>query len=466
MGRYFRTFVGSFAAVSLVVLTACGGGGGGAGGAGDPQGPVPGLQVLGALDGSAAQIALNAAGHGYAMWGERTADGAFRLVSQRHLDGQWLPRAQVLAVPPDVDIGAASLAVLADGEAVAVWVRTSGEQRTLEGARTQGHVWVPFATAIRELDAAGVFPTIRLEADGLGKAILLGAGQFPAEAGKRIFATTLTKEGFGPVETISTDQATGIDFPDLAVAANGDAIASWNQSAAGTSSSVHVRAYAAGQWAGAASIDLLPNSTTRSFAPSVSIGPTGVAAVAWPQRQAGVNKLMFSTADQPLTGNWTVAAELNNPSPSVSNVQMVQDAQGGIVTVWTAPANGAGSRTDLWGQRAGPGALASPGQIIEVRDEGSILDPTLAGGVAGGVVAVWVQDVDSADFSEDEEVFFNRFDPVTGQWGRAEMLVRPSVGRGDVDSLDAARDATGRTLILRTQVAEDGTRSLVLNELP
>lgn len=463
MNRYSKYFCAIAVSLSLVVLAACGGGGGGPDNSTKTWGPAQSLQVSGTLE-EAADIALNATGQGYAAWVEMAADGTSQLISQRYIDGQWQARTPIASATAAETLGAINLAVLPDGQAVAAWTKDTGIAKRVESARTQGDAWVPFATPIQE-GIENIFDA-KLASDGLGNAILVWKALVEGDSTSRIYATTVTKDGFKAVETISTGTLLVIGGSvELAVAANGDAIATWIVETSDPDT-VQVRSYSGGQWTGTAPVALSSGLAFNSFSPHAAIGPNGTAIVVWGQRIAGgANRVAFSTTENVVTGPWQPMAILENDAFSASSPTVTRDPQGGTTIAWVSRGSGSDLRFDAWGQRLG--TATAPGQKLETRDEGSAtLDVRLSSDTNGGVVAVWVQDVDPDALVDNRQIFSNRFNPATAQWGQAEQLDPGSAtGPGAINVLKLAMDATGRALVLRVHSTAAGVNTLVVNAL-
>ena len=293
-----------------------------------------GAAVLSAGGAGAPRVGIDAAGQATAVWLQRDAGLSRRSVwaSRRALGGSW--SAPELIEASDTDFFEVELAVdAASGRLVAAW-------RSAMSPEVEARV----------ADAAGVWgPTARLN---------------------------------GPGNNIN-DLQVGID-------ATGKAVATWSQTAAGsTVTSVWSnRIGGAGTWQGPLRVAVADNDR-QDLDPSLAVSANGSAFLVWTRNGSGV----MASQSSPVAG-WSEPSVLaaGVVSTGVAAPRMVADANGNAMAVWAQGARNSSNQieTTLAAKRFANGAWQGNATVLYAPVATSSLgDVRLAANGLGQFAAVW-----------------------------------------------------------------------------
>lgn len=300
-------------------------------------------------------VALNANGHGVAVYVERVIDtgGGWNDIiwARRYVNGTWEAAERVshgtgepygmYAYEPQVGLDA-------DGNALVVWRQSDNTATDYDGVFASRHDGTGWSTPER-LDslASGYAEALTLAVSANGTAAVVwiedtnpfdpsevGGGPMLPNAWARIYASGAWQSG---VKIGSPDLAgfDGASRPQVTINANGDAAAVWEEHTSAYGYRIMESRYSAlgGTWSTAA--PLAASSTYLSW-PSVAIDPTGNVAAAW-------------SADDPATGiadgilrhydgvadNWSGEIAYENAAEDLSGgPQLGTDANGNVSVAW------------------------------------------------------------------------------------------------------------------------------------
>ena len=235
--------------------------------------------------------------------------------------------------------------------------------------------------------------------------------------------------------------------PQVAVDANGNAIAVWHQDDGHTN--IYTNRYTAstGLWGIAALLET--NDAGYAYYPQVAIDAYGNAIVVWYQN-VGYPYNIWSNRYTASTNSWSGAAKIEtNTAGNALNPQIAIDANGNVVAVWQQYDDVA-SRYDIWSNRytasTGIWSTASP---IETDNAGWATQPQVVFDTSGNAVAVWMQS-DGSRYN----IWSNRYIASTGLWGMAVLLETDNTG--DANNPQIAVDAHGNAVAVWMQ--SDGSR--------
>ena len=390
---------------------------------GGPWQPPSDLSSPSSLAG-APQVTFDAEGNAVAVW-ERS-DGN-RLVVQAaaraRASGRW-------SIPEDLarsggDSLSPQVAVDADGNALAVWVRSSGGVWAVQSSvRPRGSLWQPAETVDRTtagavsphvvfdvrgnavaawaalagtnwsivtaerardggwdapelLAAAGEYPRVRLQlaVDGRGSVFALWEGLNGLHPVVQASVRSASGQRWSVVRDLSDDTSDAVS-PELAVDAGGDVVAVWARTN-GRNWVVQAAQRRAGKsWEPPRTVS---SSGRDAVAPDVALDPRGNALAVW-TRSNGSNTIVQSSYRPRATGVWSPARSLSAPGGDAVTPAVAMDGRGNGTLVWSR-FNGRAFLTQASGYDAeGP----------ELRD---LSVP--AGGVAGEALSFSVRPLDA-----------------------------------------------------------------------
>jgi len=388
--------------LSLLGLAACGGGGGG--GAAAPTSKVFGTAALIETDNAggayAPQIAIDANGNALAVWHQD--DGTrYSIWSNRYTTGSGWGTAALIETD---DAGSAfkpQIAFDANGNALAVWYQSDG---------TRFNVWSNRYTNV---------------------------------------CTGICSIGWGTAALIETDNAGSAGNPQIAIDANGNALAVWSQDD-GTNWNIWSNRYTNGSGWGTAA--LIETDAGSAFNPQIAIDTGGNALAVWEQSD-GTRFNIWSNRYRAITGSWGNAALIETDNAGdASSPQIAFDASGNALAVWH---QSDGTNYNVWSNRNTPGIQNGSGTwgtaaLIETDNAGDANSPQIAFDASGNALAVWNQ----SDGTRTTNIWSNRYTNGSG-WGTAALIETDNAGYAYDPQI--AFDASGNALAVWEQW--DGTRT-------
>ena len=255
--------------------------------------------------------------------------------------------------------------------------------------------------------------------------------------------------GWGTAALIETDNAGNAFNPQIAFDANGNALAVWYQDGdvtAAVRNDIWSNRYTAGAgWGMAALIE-----TGDATFPQIAFDINGNALAVWRQSD-GTRYNISSKRYTATTGLWGAATliETDNAGDATSP-QIAIDTNGNALAVWHQDGDATATvRNDIWSNRyTATTGLWGTAALIETDDAGSAGRPQIAINANGNALAVWVQ----FDGTR-ENIWSNRYTAGAG-WGTAALIETDNVG--GANSPQIAIDANGNALAVWNQ--HDGTR--------
>lgn len=336
------------------------------------------------------QIAFDANGNAIAVWGQ-SSDRAPFFISRIDIwanrfsaaSGTW-GTAQLIETDNVGSARAPQVALDANGNALAVWVQFDG---------TRNNIW---------------------------------ANRFSAASGT-----------WGAAQLIETESGNA-DAPQITLDADGNAIAVWDQSD-GTRSNIWANHFsAAGNTWGTA--QLIEAESGNARAPQVALDANGNAIAVWAQSDGTRNNIWanrFSAA----SGTWETAQVIETEPGNAGAPQVALDASGNAIAVWEQFDAG---RSDIWANRfnAANGTWGTA-QLIETGNTGPAMFPQIALDASGNAIAVWEQFTGTS-----ADIWANRFSAATGTWGTAQLI---ETEPGNASEPQIAFDASGNAIAVWTQ---------------
>jgi hypothetical protein len=333
------------------------------------------------------------------------------------------------------------VAINASGNAIAVWSQFDGTRTNIWSNRyTAGTGWG--TAALIETDDAGDAnePQVAMDADGNALAVWYQSD------GTRwnIWSNRYTAgSGWGTAALIETGDAGDAYEPQVAMDAAGNALAVWYQSD-GIRYNIYSNRYTAstGLWGTAALIET--DNVGDAYSPEVAMDAAGNALAVWYQSD-GTRYNIYSNRYTASTGLWGTAALIETGDAGDAYYpQVAIDAAGNAVAVWH---QSDGTRANIWSNRYTAGSGWGTAALIET-DVGHAQYPQVAMDAAGNAVAVWHQ----SDGTRDN-IWSNRYIAGSG-WGTAALIETDDAG--GADSPQVAINAAGNAVAVWRQ--SDGTR--------
>lgn len=382
-------------------------------------------------------VALAADGSALAVWREGDG-GRLNLWANRYTPANGWETPQLLETMDSGDVhGSARIALDPNGNALAVWVQDDGGRRDLWANRyTAGSGW---GTAERiETDNAGNAAGPQLAVDAAGNALVV----WKQSDGTRtnIWANRYTLNGgWGSAELLETDNAGDANSPQLAVDANGNALAVWSQFD-GTYTNIWANRYTAdAAWGTAELIETADEHANARTA--IAMDGAGNAWAVWSQADTGTGLYRIRANRYTPDNGWeTPALIATDVGGHGSGADIAVDEQGNALAVWRQRTDG---RHDIWANRYTPNGGWGTAQRIENRDAGAASVPVLALDGSGRAMAVWSQDDGSL-----RHIWVNRYTPGAG-WGTARILQGDTTVRAGSPAL--AMDRQGYAMVLWLQ---------------
>lgn len=388
------------------------------------------------------QVGIDSTGNAICVWRETLSDRRSAVLASRYAaGGSWDTAATI-----DALLGTAlqpQLAVTPSGTAMAVFSQTTannGGVNQILANRFSG-VWaVP-----HRLDADVVFgraygPQVALAPDGAGAVVFT----LP-DTNHRVWAARSDSVGvWGAVITVGNSPS---NSPQVAVAANGQAVMTWLEPALGGR-------YMSSLWA-SLSVGVGWSTPVKISADADSVSSIRMAADAngnviavWPQN-VGNRPTVYATRLNASKNAWNAPSMLNDGTKPAGEPQVATDGSGTAMVVWSetdndgiplgVQANRFLATTGTW---SGPMAVQP---TTAPRGEA----PQVAVDAKGNAIAVWRQHV--VGNGSRYEVWGAHFNSVTGAWATPIDLMSEATAyvlRGSEHQPKIAANANGEAVVV------------------
>jgi hypothetical protein len=244
--------------------------------------------------------------------------------------------------------------------------------------------------------------------------------------------------GWGASELIEIDDAGNAIRPQVALAADGTALAAWTQSDGNTYLLWVNRYQPAAGWGRAEPIKTF--NTLSAYAPQLAFDNSGNALLVWHQSD-GTRLAIWSSRYTPGSG-WTPAERVeNNDAFNAVDAQIAVDASGNAMVVWQQDDS---TLANIWANRYTATTGWGTPTLVETNHAGSAYAPQVGVDARGNAYAVWSQS-DGARTN----IWANRFDAGTGTWRAPELL--ESDNEGPADGAQLAVEPGGTALAVWRQ---------------
>jgi hypothetical protein len=236
------------------------------------------IEIDNAGDAYNPQVAVDPAGNALAVW-EQSDGTRYNILANRYTTGSGWGSPELLetdnagdALDPEIDFDA-------DGNAMAVWRQSDGTRYNIWANRyTAGSGWG--SAALIETDNTGGAQNPQIAVDAAGNALAVWI-QFDGTV-YNIWANRYTAgSGWGSAALIETDNAGSAHNPQVAIDPAGNALAVWTQSD-GTRDNIWANRYTVvGGWGSAELIET--DDTGNALVPEVAVDAEGNALAVWYQ---------------------------------------------------------------------------------------------------------------------------------------------------------------------------------------
>ena len=269
-----------------------------------------------------------------------------------------------------------------NGNALVVWNQSDGTRNNINSNRyTVGPGWGTAAPI--ETDNAGSAYAAKIAIDTNGNAL---AVWYQSDGTRNnIWSNRYTiGVGWGAAAVIETD-ITGYDYaPQIAIDANGNALAVWSQLTSIGGYNIWTNRYTAGTGWGTAAI-LEPAAGSVFDPPQLAFDANGNALAVWYKNlKIWSNRYIVGTG-------WGTAEPIetdNSAGTSSPRPQIAFDANGNALAVWNKDE---GVRDNIWANRYTVGTGWGTAALIETDNLGEASSPRIAIDANGNALAVWSQ---------------------------------------------------------------------------
>ncbi len=238
--------------------------------------------------------------------------------------------------------------------------------------------------------------------------------------------------GWGTAEPIGRDGGGSARDPDVAVDAEGSALAVWHQSD-GTREDVWFNRFTPTDgWGRAALVE--HDDVGDALGPRIAMAPDGTATAVWHQFD-GSHENVWSNRFTPGIG-WGIPRTIEDMSAGDAlEPKVAMDADGNAIAVWH---QFDGTRFNVWSNRYDSDGGWTEAHRLEESNAGDAIDPHVAMNPKGTAAAVW-QQFDGRSFG----IWCSRYTPSAG-WRTAEPVETHELG----DSLEprVAIDPAGNAM--------------------
>jgi hypothetical protein len=356
------------------------------------------------------------------------------------------------------------IAIDANGNALAVW-----QQDGNAGGSLRYDIWSNRYTAgtgwgtatLLETDNAGSAQAPQIAIYANGDAIAVWA-QFDGTYGNIMANRYAVGTGWGSTPTIIATGPGGRYNPQLAIASNGNAFAVWSTYVGAGINNIDTSLYTTGNWGAPVAIgsDTLGSDIHNA---KIAFDGSGNAIAVWRQVN-GTGRNIMANRYTPAIG-WGTAAPIEWAGGDADVPQIVFDVSGNALVVWQQT-SGSGTNNRIWSNRYTPGAgWGGFPSLIQTDISGgstaNAVTPQIAIDTNGNALVVWVQPDGASDITPD--IWVNRYTPGSG-WGTTANLgqVRintPGAAGRPAGQPQIAIDAGGNAVVVWYQ--SDGTNDSI-----
>jgi hypothetical protein len=319
-------------------------------------------------------VAVNATGDAIVVWQEGTPSGAGIKAALGDVSGNW---GTPETVSTGFDLSRPVVGIDDTGDAVAAWREELPNTEYGTGVKIlEGGTWGSLATYGPN---SASYDGRLLAVDPAGDAVLVNYYEGAIEAVGRSAGGP-----WGSVETVKSGGGVRIQAPQLALSANGEAVAVWANGSPGNAAIEAARMDVAGIWGNPEEV----HAAGDLHQPSIAIDGAGKATAVWANYGFG-GRSAFESATQDSGGAWTAAPALTVPEESYEP-QIKLLPSGAAIVLWWPWRQSVHHYAVAAAERAADGTW---GPELELGDEGEeIYFPVFTTDAAGGATVAWLSE--------------------------------------------------------------------------
>jgi len=337
------------------------------------------------------------------------------------------------------------VAVDGSGNAIAVWHQQDGVRNHIWSNRYVFGVGWGHAEVIEdEPYASAVYPQVAVDAEGNAFAVWeqTGAAGFDIWSNRYVVG-----EGWGDAELVEHSNMGSAENPKITVDESGNAMAVWAQ-VDSYQQSVWSNIYTVAEGWGVPEL-VEANDTAPSFRPCVVLDSSGNAIAVW--EQWGGSAMTIWSNRYVVGEGWGETEVVDTGDITGSfNPSVAVDASGNALVVWE---RWDGTFFSISANRYVVGVGWGDAETIETGNAGDALTPEVAMTGSGDAIAVWSQ-----TDSDHLNIWSNRYEVGTG-WGTAEKVGADSTGFAGKPQIGS--DGHGNAIVVWTQW--DGAQNDILS---
>jgi hypothetical protein len=334
-------------------------------------------------EGDVPDIVADGAGNLRAAWVERSSGGVNTIVTARLTPADGWEAPVTVANLGNNFASQVKVAVNDLGHVVLAWLQNpfGGASAVWAASYTPINGW---QTQVRlDVDTAKSYAPLGLAMDVSGNAIVMWQHDIAASPGvSGIFhARFVAGSGWTTASALTMDPGvTAAYSPRVRFDAAGNAIAVWLQSGPQGNDFASARWVPGSAWTAS---ELIENSNAF-FAgrPEIAVNANGDAVAVW------THDFEIWSNRRPAGGNWGSAVRVRPPPMYTESPRVTIDAAGNAVAIWLEPD---GDWTRVWASRSSAATGWSPPVAVSPAGFNGY-DPALAGNAAGDAVIAWRSD--------------------------------------------------------------------------
>lgn len=408
------------------------------------------------------QIAVDPSGNAVAVWVQIDSTGTYMNI--------WANNYSVAthtwgtAAPIETGVGFSSnpqIAIDANGNALAVWQQDGNPSGSLRydiwaSRYTAGTGWGTAAVIDTDNAGSAITPQIAIYANG--NAIAVWA-QYDGTYGNIMTSRYTSGTGWDSSATVIATGPGGRYNPQLAVASNGNAFAIWSTYIGSGINNIDTSLYTTSGWGAPVAIGSNTIGYTDIHNAKVAFDGSGNALAVWSQSDVS-SRNIWANRYSASTG-WSTAELIEWSGGDANFPQLAFDSNGNALAVWQQN-SGSGINARIWSNRytAGSGWGGFPAIIQTDISGGSTANaekPQITIDANGNALAVWVQPDGASDSTPD--IWVNRYTSGSG-WGTTANLGQtriniPGTAGRPAGQPQIAIDANGNAVVVWYQ--SDGT---------
>jgi hypothetical protein len=329
------------------------------------------------------QIAIDASGNALAVWnqsdGTRTNIWANRFTPA----GGW---GTATRIETD-DLGDAfdpQVALDINGNGLVVWYQFDGSRYNIVANRFTPTGGWGTATLIEANNVGNALDAkIAVDASGNALAVWKQADSTRTDIWANRFTPT---GGWGTATLIETNNS-GIAYnAKIAMNASGNAMVVWQQFSGSVQDNIWANRYTPGTGWGTA--ELLEGLSADAGQPQIALDANGNAIAVWIHQTDGARYSIWASRFTP-AGGWGAAALIEtDDAGGAANAQIAFDANGNALAVWQ---QSDGLRTNIWARPFTPSSGWGTATLLETNTDYSAFEPQIAMNASGDAAVVWQQ---------------------------------------------------------------------------